>query len=52
MAIGLVLGVGYQLTLSAPTDFAGWFTTVVFGLALGLGASGVYEMANSPVAKG
>jgi len=46
MAIGLVLGIGYQLTLSAPTDFAGWFTTVVFGLALGLGASGVYEVAN------
>ena len=46
MAIGLFLGIGYQLTLSVPSDFAGWFTTVVFGLALGLGASGVYEVAN------
>ena len=43
MVIGLVLGIGYQLTLAAPVDFAGWFTTVVFGLALGLGASGLYD---------
>ncbi len=46
MGIGLVLGIGYQLTLSTPVDFAGWFATVVFGLALGLGASGVYEVAS------
>ncbi len=52
MVIGLVLGIGYQLTLAAPVDFAGWFTTVVFGLALGLGASGVYEVANGSAAKG
>jgi len=46
MVIGLSLGVGYQLTLSMPSDFTGWFTTVVFGLALGLGASGVYDVVN------
>lgn len=46
MAIGLALGIGYQLTISTPADFAGWFGAVVFGLALGLGASGVYDAVN------
>ena len=46
MAVGLSLGIGYQLTLSIPVDFAGWFGAVVFGLALGLGASGVYDAVN------
>ena len=46
MVIGLSLGIGYQLTLSTPGDFAGWFAAVVFGLALGLGASGVYDSVN------
>lgn len=45
MVIGLILGIGYQLSILPPTDFASWFTTLVFGLALGLGASGLYEAA-------
>lgn len=45
MGIGLALGIGYQLTIAFPTDFTGWFTAVVFGLALGLGASGIYDAA-------
>lgn len=45
MVIGLILGVGYQVTLASPVDFSGWFTTVIFGLALGLVASGVYDAA-------
>lgn len=42
-AIGLVLGILYQLTLGIPTDFAGWFGAVAFGLAAGLVACKVYD---------
>ena len=49
LAIGFVLGLGYQFSVSAPVDFAGWFAAVVFGLGLGLVASGVYEVVNPPV---
>lgn len=44
LVIGLVLGGGYQLTQGIPVDFAGWFAVMVYGLALGLVASGVYEV--------
>ena len=45
MAVGLLLGVGYQLSIAMPVDFAGWFSTAVFGLALGIVASGLYDAA-------
>jgi hypothetical protein len=45
MAIGLLLGIGYQFSVAAPVGFGGWFTIVVFGLGLGLVASGVYDAA-------
>ena len=41
--IGLVLGILYQLSLGVPTGFAGWFGAVIYGLALGITASGVYS---------
>ena len=43
MGIGLVIGVLYQLSLVIPVDFAGWFGAAVYGLALGITASGVYN---------
>lgn len=45
MVIGLLLGVGYQFSVQAPVDFAGWFAVTVFGVALGLVASGLYDAA-------
>ena len=51
MGVGLVLGIGYQFSTVPPVDFAGWFGATVFGLALGLVASGIYDVAN-PQAKG
>lgn len=42
-AIGLVLAVGYQLTLGIPMDFAGWFGVVIFGLSAGLIACKGYD---------
>jgi hypothetical protein len=43
MGIGLILGVGYQLSVAVPIGFTGWFGACVFGLALGLLASGIYD---------
>lgn len=45
--IGLVLGVLYQVSLGVPADYAGWFGAAVFGLALGLVASKVYDAIRS-----
>jgi hypothetical protein len=38
----------YQIAQAGyPMMFAGWFSVVIFGLALGLVASGFYDFANS-----
>ena len=46
-AIGLAVGVLYQLSLFMPANFAEWFGAVIFGLALGLVASKVYDAIKS-----
>jgi hypothetical protein len=46
-AIGLAIGVLYQLSLFMPANFAEWFGAVIFGLALGLVASKVYDAIKS-----
>lgn len=44
MVIGLILGCGYLFaTIGFPVDFGGWFTNIVYGLGLGIVASGVYD---------
>lgn len=43
LLVGLILGIGYQLSLEIPVDFAGWFGAVIYGLGLGIVASGIYE---------
>ncbi len=46
--LGLALGVCYQVAKTGlPVDFAGWFAVAIFGLALGLVASGFYKFADS-----
>jgi len=49
LVIGLLLGVGYQLSVAMPVGFGGWFGVAVFGLALGLVASGIYDVAKDVV---
>lgn len=44
LLIGLVLGIAYQLSVAIPTDFAGYFGAAIYGLALGLTASGIYDV--------
>lgn len=43
--IGLVLGLLYQISLGVPGDFAGWFGAVIYGLGLGITASGLIDVA-------
>lgn len=45
--VGLVIGLLYQVSLGVPADYAGWFGAAVFGLALGLVASKVYDAIRS-----
>ncbi len=48
MALGVVIGVAYQIAQGGqPETFAGWFDTAIFGLALGLTASGVYDLIDA-----
>ena len=43
-ATGLILGGAYQLAeMGVPAGFAGWFAIIIYGLALGLVATGTYE---------
>ena len=45
MIVGWGLGIGYQLSIAVPVNFAGWFSACVFGIGLGLVASGLYDVA-------
>lgn len=53
MALGLGLGVGYQLAVlpAQPTEFGEWFAIGIFGLTLGLVASGIYDVGDDWVSK-
>jgi hypothetical protein len=53
MIIGLVFGGGYIFaTVGFPATFAEWFAAVVYGIGLGIVASGVYDaLKNMMVAK-
>ena len=46
MLIGVLLGVLYQLSMAVPDTYAGWFAAVMFGIALGLTATGIYDWAD------
>lgn len=43
IGLGVVFGVAYQLQAGLPTDLAGWFGAVLYGLALGITTSGLYD---------
>lgn len=49
-ALGLVLGVLYQLSLAMPADLGGYLGVAVYGLALGVTASGLVDAARRVVA--
>jgi hypothetical protein len=48
LLLGLLLGIAYQFSVSGvPATYAGWFSSVISGLALGLVASGFYKFASA-----
>ena len=47
LGLGVGGGIAYQIaTNGLPLGFAGWFTVVIFGLAVGLSTSGLYNFVN------
>ena len=53
MLLGLLFGVSYQIAnAGVPASFAGWFAVAVFGLVLGLMASGLYDFMDTRMPKG
>ncbi len=47
MLVGVALGVLYQYSQQPLEGFSAWFSAAVYGLALGLVASGIYDAARS-----
>jgi len=47
MGVGAIIGVGYWYAQHPLVSFGDWFGAIVYGLALGLVASGVYDAAKS-----
>lgn len=46
--LGLVFGFGYMSAANGfPVDFAGYFTYIVFGLAMGIVPSGIHDELKS-----
>jgi len=48
---GICFGISYQLSIAIPVDFAGWFAAGVYGIGLGLVASGAYDAAKSVLSR-
>jgi hypothetical protein len=51
MVIGAIFGVAYQYSVAPPVDFSGWFAACIYGLGLGLVASGIYDAAADVIKK-
>lgn len=47
MLVGVALGILYQYSVQPLVDFAGWFGAVIYGLGMGLIASGIYDAIRS-----
>ena len=47
MAVGILVGIAYQWSLAPLASFSEWFNAVIFGLAYGLMASGLYDVGKS-----
>ena len=47
MLVGVIIGIAYWYAQQPLGSFSDWFGAIVYGLALGLTASGVYDAARS-----
>ena len=45
IGLGFAFGAAYQISEGGvPADFDGWFWLIVYGLGLGVGTSGMYDL--------
>jgi len=44
LGLGVVFGIAYQLQAGLPASLGDWFGVVVYGLALGITTSGLYDV--------
>lgn len=51
MLIGVVLGLCFMLAQQYPVDFTGWFIDVLYGIILGLTASGLFKVGQQMTGK-
>ncbi|MEM4406541.1 MAG: hypothetical protein QXS68_05795 [Candidatus Methanomethylicaceae archaeon] len=49
MILGVVIGLAYWYSQKPFESFADWLSAIIYGLALGLVASGVYDAVKSAV---
>lgn len=47
LGIGVAAGVAYRCSIALPATFADGFADVLYGVALGLAASGVYDFVSA-----
>ena len=43
LVLGLVLGIFYKISQAVPASLGEWLFCVIYGLALGMTASGIYD---------
>lgn len=51
MLVGITLGILYQYSVFSLITFSDWFGAIVYGLVLGLSASGIYDAVRSALAR-
>ena len=49
MVVGMMIGMAYWYAQQPLTTFGDWFGAIIYGLALGLVASGIYDAARSAI---
>jgi len=49
LVLGLVFGLLFQISLAMPVGLSQWFGAAVFGLALGITTSGLYDLVTKDV---
>lgn len=44
LGLGVVFGIAYQVQAGLPATLGDWFGVIVYGLALGITTSGLYDV--------
>lgn len=46
MILGVLFGLAYRISVAVPVTLGDWFLALLFGLFIGLAASGTYDQIN------